>query len=170
MSTRLRLAPLLMLTLPLTLAQATDLGWVDMQQVIEKSKLGAKVQEELRKEFEPRLKPVREEEKAIRAAQASLAKEAPLMSKDQADKRQGEIKKRIEAFEKTAAPLQQELAKIQQERGREVLLPAQKAIESVAKQKKLGMVVERGQAGLLYLDKSLEITEEVVKQMDAASK
>lgn len=170
MPNRIRLLPLLALALPLTVAQATDLGWVDMQQVIEKSKVGAKVQEELRQEFEARLKPIREDEKAIRQAQATLAKEAPLMSKDQAQKQEAEIKKRIAAFEKAAAPLQQELAKAQQERGREVLGPAQKALETVARQKKLGLVVERSQTGVLYADKSLEITEDVIKQMDATTK
>jgi len=174
MSNRRCLVSLLTLALPLALApvaaQATDIGYVDMQQVIEKSKVGAKVQEQLRKDFEPKAKPIGAEEQSIREAQKSLAKEAALMSKDQVEKRQAEIKKRIEAFEKAAAPFQQELLKAQKERGREVLEPAQKAVDVVAKQKKLGMIVERSQAGVVYLDKSLDITDEVIKQMDANTK
>jgi len=156
--------------LPLAAAEATDVSFVDMQQVIEKSKLGSKVQEQLRKEFEPKAKPLGEEEQAIKQLQAGLAREAALMSKDQLAKKEAELKKRIEAFEKTAAPFQQELLKAQQERGREVLISAQKAVEVVAKQKKIGMVVERSLQGIIYMDKAADITDEVVKQMDASAK
>ena len=160
----------LALALPLAAAQATDVGIVDMQQVIEKSKLGSKVQEQLRKDFEPKAKPLGEEEQAIKQMQATLARDAALMSTDQVEKKKAEIKKRIEAFEKSAAPFQQELMKAQQERGREVVVPAQKAVEAVAKQKKLGMVVDRSVNGLVYTDKALDITGDVVKQLDAITK
>jgi outer membrane protein len=159
----------LSLTLPGT-AQATDIGYVDMQQVLEKSKLGSRVQAELRKDFEPKAKPLGDEEQAIRQLQATLAKEAALMSKEQVAKKEAEIKKRIQAYEKTAGAFQQELMKAQQEKGREVLGPAQKAVDAVAKQKKLSVVLERSMAGIVYLDQGLDITDEVVKQMDAGAK
>ena len=170
MSSRLCRVSLLTLALPFAAAQATDIGSVDMNQVIEKSKVGIKVQEQLRKDFEPRAKPLAAEEQAIRQAQASLQREAALMSKEQMEKKQVELKKRIEAFEKTAAPLQQELSKAQQERGQEVVIPAQKAVDAVARQKKLGLVVERNQSGMVFVDKALDITDEVIKQMDANTK
>ena len=159
----------LSLTLPGT-AQATDIGYVDMQQVVEKSKLGSRVQAELRKDFEPKAKPLGEEEQAIRQLQAALAKESALMSKDQLAKKEADIKKRIQAYEKTAGAFQQELMKAQQEKGREVIGPAQKAVDVVAKQKKLSVVLERGMAGIVFLDPGLDITAEVVKQMDAGMK
>ncbi len=60
--------------------------------------------------------------------------------------------------------------KVQQEKGREIVTPAREAVNAVAKEKKLGMVVERGLSGLLYLDESLEITAEVIKEIDAKTK
>jgi outer membrane protein len=158
------------LAVPFAAAQATDIGSVDMTAVLEKSKMGLKVQEQLRKELEPKAVPMREEEKAIREAQASLAREAALMSKDLLDKKQAELKKRIEAFKKAAAPIQEEFMRVEQERSRELMAPAQKALEVVAKQKKLGMVIERGQGGVVFVDKALDITEDVIKQMDANTK
>jgi outer membrane protein len=170
MPSRRLLAFIAALALPLANLHATDIGYVDMQQVLEKSKLGSKIQEQLRKDFEPRAKPLQEEEQAIRQLQANLARDAALMSKDQVAKKEAEIKKRIESFEKTAGAFQQELMKVQQEKGREVLGPAQKAVEAVAKQKKIGMVLERSLNGIVYTDKALDITPDVVKQMDAGAK
>lgn len=167
---RLCRALLLTLAVPFAAAQATDIGSVDMTAVLEKSKMGLKVQEQLRKELEPKAAPMREEEKAIREAQANLAREAALMSKDLLEKKQAELKKRIEAFQKAAAPVQEAFMKVQQERSQELMVPAQKALETVAKQKKLGMVIERGQGGVVFVDKALDITDDVIKQMDANTK
>jgi outer membrane protein len=50
------------------------------------------------------------------------------------------------------------------------MAPAHKAVDAVAKQKKLSMVVERNLAGILYLDDGLDITTEVIKLMDASPK
>jgi len=159
----------LSLVLPGT-ALATDIGYVDMEQVLQKSKLGAKAQAELRKAFEPKAKPIGEEEQAIRQLQETLQRDAALMSKDQVAKKESEIKQRIAAYEKTAGAFQQELMKVQQEKGREVMGPAQKAVDAVAKQKKLSVILERSMSGLVYLDKGLDITPDVIKAMDAGTK
>ncbi len=92
------------------------------------------------------------------------------MSKEQAAKKEKEIQSRIEDYQKKTQPIQQELMKVQQEKGREIVAPAREAVNAVAKKKKLGMVVERSLAGMLYLDESLEITSEVIKELDAKTK
>jgi outer membrane protein len=92
------------------------------------------------------------------------------MSADQVKKKEAEIKQRIEAYQKAGGALQQEVAKVQQQKGREVMAPAQKAVDAVAKQNKLPMVVERSLTGILYLDPGLDITDDVIKHMDASAK
>lgn len=156
--------------LPTYAASNTGVGYVDMQKVLEDSKLGKALQEELRKEFEPRAKEFGAEEQAIQKMVQDLERDKPLMSKDQVAKKEKEIQGRIEAYQKKVAPLQQELMKTQQEKGRKIVGPARQAVNDVAKKKKLGMVVDQGQAGLLYMDESLDITADVIKQLDAASK
>lgn len=165
------LALALALAAPLALpARAAEIGYVDMQRVLEQSKLGSRVQAELRTTFEPKAKPLADEEQAIRQLQETLARDAALMSKDQLAKKEATIKTRIEAYQQTAAAFQQELAKAQQEKGRQVMGPAQKAVDAVAKRRKLNLVLERSMAGIVFLDKGLDITPEVIGQMDAAAK
>ncbi len=163
---------LLLLLIPFT-AQAggnTGIGYVDMQRVLEESKLGKRLQEQLRKEFEPRGKELAQEELQIQQMQEALERDKLLMSKDQATKKEKDIQARIEAFQKKALPIQQALMKAQQEKGREIIEPAREAVNRVAAKKKLGMVVERGLAGLVYIDDALEITNDVIKQLDAKHK
>lgn len=161
----------LMLSLALPLAApAADLGFVDMQRVLEESAVGKSVQGQLRKDFEPKAETLNKEEQEIRKLQETLARDSALMSKDQVTKKEAEIKQRIEAYKKEAGAAQQQLLKVQQEKGREIIGPAQKAVDAVAKQKKLSMVVERSLAGILYLDNGLDITADVIKYMDSNAK
>ncbi|SDX76068.1 outer membrane protein [Allochromatium warmingii] len=166
----LLLALIASLSLPVQAVANDSVGFVDMQRVLQESKLGQRLQKQLREEFEPRTRSFAEEEREIAQMQQALAKDKPLMSNDQVAKKEQEIKTRIEAYQKKAMPIQQELMKAQQEKGREILEPAREALNSIAKQKKLGMVFERGVNGLLYMDDGLDITDAVVKQMDAKTK
>ncbi len=156
--------------LPVHAANDTSIGYVDMQRVLEESKLGQRLQEQLRKDFEPRAKELTETEREIGQMQQDLERDKPLMSNDQVAKKEADIKARIDAYQKKAMPVQQELMKVQQEKGREIVAPARKAVDAVAKKKKIGMVVERGLSGLIYIDEALDITDAVIKQLDAASK
>lgn len=159
-----------LVTPTLATAAAASIGYVDMQQVLEQSRLGKRVQEQLRQEFEPRAREFAEEEKQIQSLRQSLERDKALMSRDQAAKKEKEIQARIEDYQKKTLPLQQELMKVQQEKGREIIAPAREAVTAVAKKKKLGMVVERSLAGMLYLDDALNLTAEVIVELDAKTK
>ena len=164
------IALLCLITLPALAANNTGIGVVDMQQVLEQSTLGKRLQEQLRQEFEPKTRKFAEEEKEIQTLRQSFERDKALMSKDQADKQEKEISARIEAYQKKTLPLQQELVKVQQTKGREIVIPAREAVNTIAKKKKLAMVIERGQAGMLYLDPTADITAEVIEELDARTK
>ena len=170
--TRLSLLVALMLTiaLPAHAASGSNLAYVDMQKVLEESKLGKRLQDQLRKDFEPQAKKLAEKERAIQQMQQELARDKALMSNDQVAKKEKEIKKEIESYQKEAMPVQQELVKVQQEKGREIIGPARKAVDAVAKRRKVGMVVERSFSGLMFIDPALDITSDVIKELDSAKK
>ncbi|QVL49961.1 MAG: OmpH family outer membrane protein [Thiocapsa sp.] len=154
-----------------THALAADvLGYVDMQKVLEDSKLGKRLQDQLREEFEPRGEEMAAEEQEIRKLQQSLERDSPLMSTDQVSKQEADVQKRIEAFQEKANGLQQEIMKVQQTKSREIIGPARDSITAVAKKNKVGMVVEPGMSGLLYLDEKLDLTAAVIKHLDANTK
>ncbi|MBK1642428.1 molecular chaperone Skp [Chromatium okenii] len=160
----------LLMTLPVLAANTTGIGVVDMQQVLEQSKLGKRLQEQLRQEFEPKTRQFAEEEKEIQALRQAFERDKALMSKDQAEKQEKQIVARIEAYQKKTQPLQQELVKVQQTKGREIVTPAREAVNTIAKKKKLALVIERGQAGMLYLDPAADITAEVIEELDTRTK
>ncbi|NKN31715.1 OmpH family outer membrane protein [Marichromatium bheemlicum] len=159
-------ALLLALALPLPALAGASVGYVDMQKVLEESRIGQQVQQQLREDFEPRGRTLAEEEQTLMQMQQSLERDAPLMSEAQVEKQRTELKARIATYQKEAAQLQRELMKAQQEKGREVVVPAREAVNAIAKKRGLDMVVERGQNGLLYIDDGLDLTEAVIERLD----
>jgi len=151
-------------------ADAVNIGYVDMQQVLEKSKLGQRAQATLKEKFGPRSEEFAKEEQAIRQQQQTLERDKPLMSKDQVKKKEEELQKAIETFQKTAGTTQQELVKEQQKLGQAIVGPAQEVVQALSKEKKMGMVFERGQAGIIYTDSALDLTKEVIKRLDEKTK
>lgn len=146
-------------------AAAQDVGFVDMDRVLQESKPGKDAQAKLEERFADKQQEFAERERDIRRMQAELERDKPLMSEAQLDKKEAEIKELIGAFEEDFSDIQRELAKAQQEEGKKILEPAREAVNSVAKQKKLGAVFEASQAGLMYLGESADITDDVIEAM-----
>jgi outer membrane protein len=167
-----RLTALLIACLGLTLtlgfeAVAQELGTVNMDRVLQESQLGQKAQAELEARFGDRRSPLQEEEIAIRQLQAALERDRPLMSTAQVEKKEQEIAERIQAFEKAFTELQKEVLAAQQEAGQEIIPPARDAINAVAKKNNLAAVFEASQMGVLFVNDRIDITAEVIEQMDA---
>jgi len=163
-------ALVLVLALPGALAAPASVGYVDMQKVLDESALGKKLQGELRKQFEPKAQELGREEREIMQLQETLKRDSALMSTSQLEKKESELKSRIEAYQKKAAAAQQELAKAQQAKAPELVGPARSAVESVARKQGLSMVMDPRASGLIYWDKAMDITQAVIKAMDAAAK
>lgn len=148
-------------------AAAQSVGFVDMERVLQESAAGKAAQAKLEAQFGDEQQAFAQREQEIRQLRAALERDKPLMSKAQVEKKEGEIKARIEQFEKDFAETQREVMKAQQQEGQKVMEPARKAVNTVAEKKKLAAVFEAGQAGLLYLGDSADITDDVIKALDA---
>lgn len=148
-------------------ASAQSIGIVSMERVLQESDSGKAVQAQLEERFGKQQQAFAEREREIRGLQAELERDKPLMSKAQVEKKEADIKSRIEAFEKDFNAVQKEVMEAQQQEGQKLIEPAREAVNEVAEKKKLGAVFEASRAGLLYLGDSADITEEVIKALNA---
>jgi outer membrane protein len=148
-------------------ASAQTIGVVSMERVLQESDSGKAIQAELEARFGEKQQVFAEREREIRQLQAALERDKPLMSKAQVEKKEADIKSRIEAFEKDFNAVQKEVMEAQQQEGQKLIEPAREAVNEVAKKKKLGAVFEASRAGLLYLGESADITNEVIQALNA---
>jgi outer membrane protein len=168
-----QLVPLILpflLSTPALAAESGAIGYVDMQVVLDKSKMGQQAQQALKKKFEGKQQEFAKEEQSLRQMQQTLARDQALMSQTELDKKKAELEKLIGAFQKKATEAQQALVQEQNKLAAEILEPAQAIVAAAAKENKVSAVFERRQSGLLYIDDGLDLTADVIKRLDAKSK
>lgn len=161
---------LVLLAMPALAAEARPIGYVDMQLVLDKSKMGQQAQQALKEKFAGRQKELAEEEQSIRQLQQTLARDKALMSKAELEKKTAEITSRIQGFQQKATQAQQDLTQEQNKLGNRIVEPAQAIIEALAKDKQVSAIFDRRQSGLLYIDDGLDLTPEVIKRLDSREK
>jgi len=166
----LRILPLLLLAAATSHAEPGKIGYVDMQKVLDESKMGQEAQKSLEEQFSGKQQKLTKEEQSIRRLQQTLQKDQALMSQEELDKRKTEIQERVKMLQREATQVQQELAKEQNKLGGAILGPTREIIEAVAKDKQVSAIFERRQSGLLYIDETLDLTAEVIKRLDAKEK
>ncbi len=146
---------------------APSFGYVDMQRVLDESQLGLQAQRALQEKFAEPQRKLAQEERALLQLQQKMHRDAALMSREELEKRRREIQQRFDEFQRAAAEVQQALAREQMKLGAKIIAPARRAIAVLAKQKNLQAVFERNQSGLLYVDEGFDLTDAVIRHLDA---
>jgi len=152
---------------PLLAADPVTIGYVDMQRVIEESKLGKQAFATLQEKYAEPQAALEKEEKEIMQLQQNLARDGALMSQTELDKRKKEIQDRVQHIQRKAGMAQQELSQDQAKLGQGIIKPAQEIISELGKERKLTAIFERAQSGLLYVQEDRNLTDEVIKRLDA---
>lgn len=158
---------LALVCLPLTAAEPVSIGFVDMQRVIEESKLGKQAFATLQEKYAEPQAALQKEEKEIVQLQQNLARDGALMSQAELDKRKGELQERIAMIQRKAAMAQQELSQDQAKLGSGIIKPAQEIVTELGKERKLTAIFERSQSGMLYVEEDRNLTDEVIKRLNA---
>ena len=157
----------LLLTLALFLvpgaAGAADLkvGVIDGMDIISKSADGKKAQESVRRKMEELSRPVEQRRQEMAKMVADFEKQASVMKEDARKRKEEEINKKVEEFRKQGADAERQLAQFQEKELAPIFQKLEQAVKAVAQDQKLDLVFDKRQAGLLYLNPSLEITEKV---------
>jgi outer membrane protein len=158
---------LALVCLPLAAAEPVSIGYVDMQRVIEESKLGKQAFATLQDKYAEPQAILQKEEKEIMQLQQNLARDGALMSQSELDKRKAALQERISQIQRKAAMAQQELSQDQAKLGSGIIKPAQEIIVELGKERKLTAIFERTQSGMLYVEEDRNLTNEVIKRLDA---
>jgi len=158
---------LFLLVTPVQAAKPGKIGYVNMQEVIDKSKLGRQAHETLKEKFGDKRQELAKEQQAIHQLQQTLDRDKALMSQKELDKKTAEIRERKKKFQQKLTQLQKAVAQEENKLAQRILEPAPAIIAAVAEDKQVSVVFERRQSGFLYVDEGLDLTAEVIKRLDA---
>lgn len=144
------------------------MAYVDVQKAIEKTTLGKKAKEEMRKEAEKRNKDLEKKKADIEKMREDLEKKKSVLSEEAFGKKAQELQEEMQKFNQLAAKAQGDLQKKEGELLAPIVEKMKKVIEHIAKEKSLNMVIQSNPNAqiVLYASPDSDITEEVIKAFD----
>ena len=157
----------LWLAAPVAMGAGLNIGFVDMQRVIDDSKAGQAAQKRFQQAMLTEKRRLEKEEQALRKMQEDFQRDAAVMSDQQRDKKQQKMRDRMQGYQSMVEDAKRKMQEQNASVEKEIIAPVGDIINDIAKQQKLGGVFDRRQSGLLFAAESLDLTAEVIKRLDA---
>jgi outer membrane protein len=144
-----------------TAAAELKVGVVDGMDVVSKSAAGKAVQAAIKRKSEELGRPFGQRRQDLAKEVENFQKQASLMKEDARKTKAAELEKKMQAFQKQGADAEKQLQQFQESQLAPLFQKLEGAVKSVAQQEKLDLVLDKRNAGLLYMDPKLDITEKV---------
>ena len=144
-------------------AAAADfkVGIVDGMDVVSKSTDGKRVQDSIKSKSEQLGKPFAQRRADLAKEVEELQKQSSVMKEDARKRKAEELEKKMQDFQKQGSDAEKQLQQFQEKELAPLFQKLETAVKAVAQQDKLDMVLDKRNAGLLFMDPKLDITEKV---------
>jgi len=157
----LLLAAALVLTPMWAAAAEFKVGVVDGMDVVSKSAEGKRVQDNIKRKSEELGKPFALKRQDLGKEVEEFQKQAAVMKEDARKRKAEELEKKMADFQKQGSDAEKQLQQFQEKELAPLFQKLEGAVKSVAQENKLDMVLDKRNAGLLFMDPKLDITEKV---------
>ena len=147
---------------PLWAAHAElKIGIVDGMEIISKSSEGKRVQENLKRKSEELGRPFVQKRQALQRQVEEFQKQASLMKEDARKRKAEELEKKMQDFQRQGADAEKQLQQYQEKELAPLFNKLESAVKTVAQENKLDLVLDKRNAGLLFMDPKMDITDKV---------
>jgi outer membrane protein len=155
---------LLVLGLVLTpLAAWADfkVGVVDGMDIVTKSAEGKRVQDNLKRKSEELGRPFAQRRQDFAKQVDDFQKQASVMKEDAKKRKADELEKKARELERQGADAEKQLQQYQQKELAPLFQKLETAVNAVAKENRLDLVLDKRNSGLLYMSPGMDITDKV---------
>lgn len=141
-------------------------GVIDMQKIIQTSTAGKKAVASLEAEFKQIQNDFKKQESTIQKKAADIEKKRPLLTEQALNEYQNELQKNIQAYREDLGKKQSLMEKKQMELTKPIIEKVQKLIDSEAKSKQIGLVLEKRAPHVIWSNDEIDLTNEVIKKVN----
>jgi outer membrane protein len=139
---------------------------VNIQEVLLGSASGQVVKGVLENKVAEYQKKFQQDQAEVEALQAEIEKKSSVWSDDVKEEKERAYQKRVRELQQKSEDAQYELQQLEKESMEPVLKELQQVIKDLGEKNGYAMILD-SRAGLLYVDDSLDISEQVTKELDA---
>jgi outer membrane protein len=151
-------------------ADALRLATVDVQQIILESKMGKQAKAKVEAERDLKQKELSGREEEVTKLQKELEKQASILSEATRKEKQEAIDKKVRDLRRIYDDSNRDLQKKEGELIRDLLKDIAVIIRDYGKAKGYTLILEKGQATILYSSDQIDLTKEVITVLDAKTK
>jgi len=150
-------------------ARGTSVAWLDLQRIVESSAEGKIANAKVQALTQKKSNEIGEKTKQLQAAQQKLQTSGTVLS----EAAQGTLQKEIDRLNVDIQRMQQdaqaEIQDLQLQLQNEFQKKLMPVIETLVKERSIALLFSRNDAGIVYGDPGLDLTDEVVKRFDATA-
>jgi outer membrane protein len=147
-----------------TLSFASNkIGVFDMQIVMVKSTAGMDIKNDLNKKKEYYTAEIKKRENALKQMRDDLQKKSMMLSQEAKDAKEKDYQKKLRDLKLYANDSEAELKTIYREKTQKLVHDILYVARDFAKKNNFSIVIEKQEGGVVYNDKSIDITDEILK-------
>ena len=147
-----------------------QIGLIDLQRCVQESQEGQKVFEVLKTRKDDLQKRLDMKEKELLDLRKGFEKQAMMLSMDAQEDRKKTIERKTRELEFLLKDSNEEMRRVQEKEQKRILKELETIIEKIGSEGKYIMILEKRAGGVLYWNKTFDLTDKIVKAYDQMKK
>jgi outer membrane protein len=152
------------------LAADYKIAYVDIQKAVNESNAGKDAKKAITKEVEKFQRLIADKQKELQTLKESLEKQAPMLTPDARATREKEYQNKLREFQRWGEDTQNEINQKRVEVERNISIGLLKVIQKVGADDGYTLILEKNESLVLFVSKTIDITDRVIKAYDAQKK
>lgn len=148
-----------------TICATNKVGYINLDRLVKESDMGKVAMENINRLRKEKQVMINQKLQTINEIKINLESEADLLKDQEKKDRVEELNALIKEYKRMAADAKEDIAKEDRELVAQILKKADGALKKVAKKKKFTIILKDPNA-IGYLDESVDITEDVLKELN----
>lgn len=148
-------------------AQQPKIAVVDLQRALTEIEEGRKAKNQLKTLFDQRQKTLDKQQEDLRSLKDGIEKQRDVLSREVYAKKVEELQKALAALQTTYMEFQRELAAKEADLTKPILERLQRIVKQVGQKDGYAMVLERNEAGVVYIPSSYDLTDLIIQRYNA---
>lgn len=150
----------------LSASAEVKIGFVNMQKAIQETDAGKKAKKDLEEDFNKKKKELEKREADIKKMGEDFEKRSMAMNDEARQKKQAEIQGEMRKYQEIAQKSQIDIQKRERELTQPIITKLNALIEEIAKKEDFTAILEKSEQSVMWAKSDLDLTERLVKEFN----
>jgi outer membrane protein len=152
------------------LAAELKIGCVDIQRAVNECHAGKEAKKTLTKEAEKFQRLIAEKQKELQMMKDTLDKQDKMLTPESRAAKEKEFQTKVRDFQRWGQDNQNELSQKQKDLERNIAVGIQKVVQKIGVEEGYSIILDKNEPMVLFASRSVDLTDQVIKILDAQKK